>query len=246
MPEPAVGRSVRIVPSEIQSGAVTTRLLLPTERVPAWRPFRRISESVAGRARQLPTHAHEHEEVLTYVTEGFASYQVEGSPSESLVQGSARLLTTAGKASHRVSAAQGAAIRWFSLVVDLPRAFGGETRLQSVPAGAAPAEVDNACVRRLVGPDGPMVSGSGLDCYELAFPEGSTTFARVGRDRRAVLYALAGHGTVDDQGIDAGEAALAEGVPALSVQGRAGFRAILATAPAEGRPPGTPESRERP
>ncbi|MCI4328336.1 MAG: hypothetical protein L3J86_02015, partial [Thermoplasmata archaeon] len=76
---------------------MTTRLLVPTPDQPNWSPFQRVAESLANRARQLPTHAHEREEVLTYVTEGLASYQLESLAAEALPRGSGRLLISPGR-----------------------------------------------------------------------------------------------------------------------------------------------------
>ncbi len=227
------GRSIRVVPGEIASGTVTVRLAIPTGAQPAWPPFRRLAEGIASRGRRLPAHAHEREDVLTYIVEGFASYQLEGGPVESLPHGAARLLTAVARASHRVDPAEGASIRWFNLVVGLPRSFAGPDRLQAAGPNVAPVEIDNVAVRKLVGPRGPMQSGSGLVCETLTFEQESTTFRRVGAGSRALLYASGGDGSVDEQPLSPGETALIEGVPGVSVRGRPGFRAIWASAPTE-------------
>jgi redox-sensitive bicupin YhaK (pirin superfamily) len=176
-------------------------------------------------------HAHEHEEVLTYVTEGFASYGLEGGPTDSIPQHSARLLTAPSRASHRVSPAEGAIIRWFNLVVDLPETVTGSPQLQSAGPGVPYVEMDTVRIRPLVGPRATMRSVAGLECEEMVFVQESTTFPRVGEDRRAILYALAGEGSVDQQTVSAGEAALIEGQTAVGVRGARGFRAIFASAP---------------
>ena len=227
---------MRVVVGEIDSRPVGPRLVIPTASQPAWPPFRRVGESIASAGRQLPRHVHEHEEVLTYVTEGNASYQLEEAPVEALPSGAARLLTAPGKVSHRVSPAQGSAIRWFNLVVGLPTPAAGAPRAQAMAPDAPRQEVDNARVLALVGPRAPMTSGAGLECQELAFDVASTTFARLGARRRAILYALAGQGLVAQQSVSAGEAALVEGLPAVPIQGSPGFRAIWATAPTEDGP----------
>jgi hypothetical protein len=76
-----------------------------------------------------------------------------------------------------------------------------------------------------------MVSSAGLECHELQFTDEATTVRRVGSDRRAVLYAMSGRGTVDQKDIEAGEAAFIEGMPGVAVQGGDGFCLILATVP---------------
>jgi redox-sensitive bicupin YhaK (pirin superfamily) len=224
-------RLVRVIPGEIENTVVTTRRLLPAPTQPNWNPFQRVAESIATRARQLPAHAHEREEVLTYVTEGFASYQLEGGAVEPLPQGSGRLLSSPGRASHRVSPGKGGAIRWFNLVLALPAGVTGAPRLQSMAADAPAIVEDTVRVRPIVGAQAPMVSSAGLECQELRFSEEGTTFRKVGSERRAVLYAMSGRGRVDQREIEAGEAALIEGMPGVAVQGTEGFCVILATAP---------------
>jgi redox-sensitive bicupin YhaK (pirin superfamily) len=224
-------RSVRVVPGELDSTVVAARVLVPTSAQPSWSPFRRVAESIANRTRQLPTHAHEREEVLTYVTEGFASYQLENGTSESLPRGSGRLLTAPGRVSHRISPTKGGAIRWFNLVLALPVGATGASRLQRMDPLASSIEEDTVCVRSIVGPRAPMTSSAGFECQELQFTNGGTTFRKVGSDRRAVFYVMSGRGSVDQRAIEAGEAAFVEGVPGVAVEGRDGFSVIFATAP---------------
>lgn len=211
---------------------MTTRVVLPSAGHPGWPPFRRVSESEANRGRQLPEHAHEREEVLTYVTEGFASYQLAGGAVEPLARGSARLLTAPGRVTHRVAPAQGGAIRWFNLVVALPSDSTGAPRLQSMDPEAPTFEEDTVHVRPILGRGATMSSSLGLECHALQFSEESTTFRGVGADRRAVLYALSGRGSVDQREVEAGAAAFVEGLAGVAVHGAAGFAAILVTAPA--------------
>lgn len=233
-------RALRVVRGEIETRTVTTRLVIPSAGQSAWPPFMRLAESVASRGRQLPAHAHEREEVLTYVTDGFASYQVEDGPVEVLQPLSAQLLTSPTKVTHRVSPSKGGAIRWISLVMTLPDGFSGGRRLQSSTFDSPPVEEDNTLVRRLVGPRARMVTSSGFECTDIVFSENSTTFRRVGQDRRGLVYALAGRGTIDRQDIEAGEAVLMDGIPGTSVRGDEGFRVLLATAPKMPKSSGTP------
>lgn len=226
-------RRVRIIAGDIDSRTVTTRLVIPNAGESSWHPFTRVAESVASRARQLPVHVHDHEEVLTHVIDGFASYQLEGGPVELLRPGSARLLTSPLRSNHRVSPAQGGAIRWFNIVVGLPESLAGPSRLQSVGPGTALIELDNTQIRPLVGPRGPMTSVMGLECEEIIFSVESTTFRKVGPGRRAIVYVTSGRGTVDERNVETGEAALIEGLPGMAIQGAEGFRCIFATAPTQ-------------
>jgi redox-sensitive bicupin YhaK (pirin superfamily) len=231
MESPPHPRSVRVIPGEIESTVVTNRLLVPTPTQPEWRPFRRVAESVANRARQLPAHSHQSEEVLTYVTDGFASYQLEGGNMEPLPRGSGRLLTVPGRASHRISPGTGGAIRWFNLVLSLPAGSAGDVRLQLMDAQGPILKEDQVHVRPIVGSGAQMASAAGLECHELQFTDEATTFRKIGSDHRAFLYATAGRGSVDQRAIEAGEVAFIEGMPGVAVQGKPGFSAILATAP---------------
>jgi redox-sensitive bicupin YhaK (pirin superfamily) len=224
-------RSVRVAAGELDTSVVTTRRLLPIPAQPNWSPFHRVAESVANRARQLPRHAHEREEVLTYVTEGFASYQLESGATEFLERGSGRLLTAPGRVTHCISPAQGGAIRWFNLVMALPAGSSGGIRLQMMGPHTPTIEEDTVLVRTMVGPRAPMTSAAGLECEELQFRTEGTTFRKLGPGRRAVFYAMSGRGSVDQNAIEAGEVAFIEGMPGVAVHGDGGFSGILATAP---------------
>lgn len=233
MAVPGSSQSFRIVAGDIESGLVTSRIVIPTPMQPIWPPFHRVSEGLTGRRRRLPSHAHEREEVLTYVIEGFASYQLEGKPEEQLAQGSARLLTATSRAIHRISPLEGASIRWFNLVLGLPQSLVSPDRLQATDPAWRRTYVDNVEVRRLTGPSGPMRAVSGLECEVMAFSRRGTTFRRVGSGHRAVVYALAGQGAVDERAIETGETAFVEDLPGVSVGGAAGFQAVFASAPRE-------------
>lgn len=223
--------SLRIVPGELETRSAMTRLILPTSAQPVWPPYHRVGETAADRARPFPAHSHEHEEVLTFVRDGFASYQTENGPVELLQAGSARLLTSPSRTTHRISPARGGAIRWFNLVVALPVTVAGPRRLQSSEAPATPFYEENAIARPLVGPQGPMSSDAGLECRELTFVESSTSFLRVGHDRRGLVYAFSGRGIIEDHGLETGEAALVEGAAGIAIHGTPGLQVIAITAP---------------
>lgn len=224
-------RSVRVAPGELDSSIVTTRLLVPTAAQPSWSPFQRVAESIANRARQLPTHAHERVEVLTYVTEGFATYQLEAGTPESMQRGGGRLLTTPGRVTHRISPAHGGAVRWFNLVLSLPMPTAGAPRLQQIGPDAPTVEEGPVRIRPIVGPQAPMSSSAGFECQEIQFRSEGTTFSRIGTDRRSLFYATSGRGSVAQQPVEAGEVAFIEGMPGISIQGDGGFSGILAIAP---------------
>jgi quercetin 2,3-dioxygenase len=219
------------IPGEVIAKTTTARLLLPSARFSTWPPFTRAVETIATAARQLPAHGHEGEEVLTYMFEGFASYQYGTDTAVPLPPGSVRLLTAPSKATHRISPARGSAIRWFSLVVSLPPSVKGEPRVQSaLPASTLP-QPDGTVVRELVGPGSPVTGKSGLAAREISFVQTGTMFQRMGRDRRGLVYALSGRGTVDSQPIEGGEGVLVEGASGIAVHGQTGLRVLVASSP---------------
>ncbi len=231
MATPTLSPSLRIVPGIVETKSTTTRLVIPTSAQPAWPPFVRVGETVASRARQFPAHSHEGEEVLTYVIDGFSSYQSEDQPPEVLQRGSARFLTASTKSSHRIMSARGGPIRWFNLVTSLPAPVAGAPRVQSSEPPVAPRYDEDAHVRPLVGPGSYIASAGGLEVAEIKFEEPATTFRRIGHNRRGVVYSIAGMGTVDGKGIESGEAALAEGMAGIAIQSLRRLWVIVATGP---------------
>ena len=222
--------SVRIIAGEVQSATATTRLIIPSAGLLAWEPFERVGETVTNRTRHFPPHAHERQEVLTYVSEGLAAYRVGDGPAETVAPGSALLLSTTSRITHSISPVQGPSVRWFALVLSLVRVLP-EMRLQSSHRPEAPTYEDTALVRHLVGSGADMKSAAGLECREIEFVQNSTSFLRVGHDRKAIAYALNGAGTVGGFGLEAGEGALIEGASGIAIGGTPGLRVIVATAP---------------
>ena len=231
MTTPAAPPTVRIVAGELENRKGATRLVIPTPRQPEWPPFLRAGEVILNRLQQFPPHAHQNEEVLTFVVEGVATYAVGAGPPESLSPGSARLMSAGSMAQHVITPARSGPIRWFNLVVAAPTSAAAPPRLQGSEPPASPHYDEDAHVREIVGKAGAMSSVAGLEVSEIDFVVPSTTFRRLGHGRRALVYALSGHGAVDDRPVDVGEAALVEGAAGISVAGDAGFRVIMATAP---------------
>lgn len=236
MPSLAGPPALRIVAGVVETKNTTTRLVLPTAVQAAWPPYHRVAETVATRTRQFPPHAHEGEEVLTYVIEGSASYQLESGAIQPMRPGSARLLSATSRAAHRINPSQGGVIRWFSLVAGLPDGASGAVRLQASEPPASPRYDESAHVRPLVGPGATMTSAMGLESAEISFVELSTTYRRLGHGRRGLVYSLSGRGSVDGNPLEVGEAALVEGAAGIAIQGNEGFRVIVATAPSERSP----------
>jgi redox-sensitive bicupin YhaK (pirin superfamily) len=223
--------SVRIVPGVVDSHNVTARLVLPTSQQGAWPPFVRVAESIAAVGRRFPQHAHEAEEVLTFEIEGNASYEIPPSPAVALDPGCLELLASSSKVTHAIRPAGGTSVRWFSLVVSLPAGAAVPTRAQFDRPTASALQADGTVVRRLVGPGARTASACGLEAEEITFGSEGTSFRRVGRDRRGLVYAFAGRGGVDNEPLELGEAALIENASGIALRGARGFRVVVATLP---------------
>jgi redox-sensitive bicupin YhaK (pirin superfamily) len=234
MSAPAPPSVLRWVPGEVKSGATTSRLLVPTAVVSSWAPFTRVVETLATAPRSLPSHGHEHEEVLTWVVEGFASYQFGSEPPVPTPTNSALLLYAPSKISHRVSPAQGGTVRWLSIVVSLPDEDTGTPRARSDRTVESDLQADGTLVRPLAGAGSRLTTRSGLVAREIRFSQGGTTFQAIGRERRAILYVLAGRGEVDTQPVEVGEGVLVEHISGIAVHGHPGLRVLLASAPQGG------------
>jgi quercetin 2,3-dioxygenase len=223
-----------VVRSEVGGKSVTTRTTIPTVGLSRWPPFERVAETIATPRRRFPPHRHEGVEVLTYVIEGSGTYELEpGSPAP-VSSGSAQLLTAPSPVSHVIHPAVGQTVRWFAVVASLPTIKDLAPRLQAGTMVESEEQPDGTAIRKLVGPDSPLQSEVGLDCEAIRFLRDSTSFQRVGHQSIAICYALSGRGTVDNEILDAGEAALVQDSAGIALEGRAGFQVILVRAP---RPP---------
>jgi redox-sensitive bicupin YhaK (pirin superfamily) len=223
--------SVQVTRGEINAKDVTTRTVIPTAARPRWPPFERVAETIATPRRPFPPHRHEEVEVLTYVIEGSASYVYGPGPPDSLAPGSTRLLTAPRPVSHAINPGTGQTVRWFATVVSIPAGMPAEPRLQSGRADPTGMQPDGTVVRHLVGPGTSLTSSVGFEGEAIEFRSTGTTFRKVGHDRVAVCYALSGSGTVDNELLDGGEAALIEQSAGIALQGQPGFRVVLVRAP---------------
>ncbi|MGC2035172.1 MAG: hypothetical protein WA761_06990 [Thermoplasmata archaeon] len=223
--------SIRVVAGEILTKDTTTRTVIPTAAQPRWPPFARIAERIATPRRPFPPHRHEGDEVLTYVIEGSAAYSYGPGPPEPMDEGSTKLLTAPTSVSHAISPAPGRRVRWLAVVTPLPTGKAATVRLQSGRAEPTELQPDGTALRRVVGPGSSLRSTVGLECEAVEFRSSGTTFKRIGHDRLAVIYALSGQGMVDNQPVEAGEAALVDDAAGVALQGRSGFQAMLMRAP---------------
>ncbi len=223
--------SIRIVQGEVGSRDATTRIVLPSRAHESLPPFERVAETIATPRRRFPAHRHQGVEVLTYVIEGSASYEFGPGPAEPLVPGDVRLLTSPTTVSHAINPGTGSTVRWFAVVATLS---GGKSDLPRVQAGVARSaglQPDGTVERRICGPGSGLNAEAGLECASIEFEASGTVFRRVGHDRVGVAYTLSSTGTIDNQTLEAGEAALVEDAAGIALQGSPGFQLILAMAP---------------
>lgn len=230
--------SVRVVLGEISAKDVTARAVVPSANVPRWPPFERVAESVAAPRRSFPSHRHEGVEVLTYVVEGWGQYGYGTGPPTSMPMGAMRLLTAPTAESHSINPEKGKTVRWFASVARLSDPKVAVARLQSAQPESSGLLPDGTVVRRLVGPGSSVVSAMGLECEVIEFQDAGDTFRKVGHDRAAVIYALSGHGSVDTESLEMGEAALVESAAGVAIHGQPGLRVVLASAPRAVTTPG--------
>jgi redox-sensitive bicupin YhaK (pirin superfamily) len=223
--------SVRVVLGEISAKDATTRAAIPTTSQGVWPPFERVAETIATPRRRFPPHRHVRAEVLTYIIEGSGTYEVAPEAPIAVAAGATGLLTAPTSLSHSINPGQGQTIRWFGVVATLPPAATASAGVQYGQAVREPGTPDGAMAQRLIGAGSGILSAVGLECEVIEFPSTGTTFRKVGHDRIAVCYALAGRGGVDNQAIEIGEAALVEDAAGIAVHGKPGFRVIITSAP---------------
>jgi hypothetical protein len=223
--------TVRIVAGEIHAKDVTTRTTIPSSGLPQWPPFERVAETIANPRRRAPAHRHEAVEVLTYVIEGAGSYQFGSDPPQPFGVGSAAVLYSTEPVSHAINPEKGRTLRWFAVIASLPAGRAFPARSQVGRVEASPPQADGTVVRRWVGPGASFSSAAGIEAEVIEFHSTGATFRRVGHDRLAIGYTLSGRGAVDGSALEVGEAALIDEAAGIGIQGSAGFRVALVSAP---------------
>jgi redox-sensitive bicupin YhaK (pirin superfamily) len=228
--------TIRVVAGEIEAKDATTRVALPTGSQPSWPPFERVAETIATARRPFPVHRHSGVEVLTYIIEGSASYELGSDAPRPLVAGSTVLLTAPAPVSHTVKPAAGHTVRWFSLVSTLPSGSSPPGRLQPGLADARRGSAEGTVVRRLLGPGTAITSAIGMEGVAIGFESAATSFQKVGHNRVAVCYALAGRGRLDNEVLEGGEAAFVNDAAGVALEGEAGFHVVFIHAPGSSSP----------
>lgn len=219
---------------EVDAKDVATRAVIPSSQLEYWTPFVRVGETIATPRKRFGSHTHERQEVLIYFTEGSAQHSLSPKGAEELRAGSVIFLSAGAPATHAVNPLAGRTVRWFSVVAELPAGSSVVEEARTLSAAPTSAQPDGTTLSFLLGGDSPIRSRIGLEVVAILFPEPATTFRRVGPNRRALFYALAGRGTIDNVPLEAGEAAFVENSAAVSVAGTGGFRVVQASAPHPG------------
>lgn len=224
-----------IAAAQVDADDPETRLLVPTAKHGPFLPFERCAETAANRRLREGLHSHSAEEVLTYVLEGYVQHAEQNGQLTELFPGSVLLLTAHEELRHELTVQAkdaGGSARWFSIVLRLPwHTEPPPTSLQIREAGEAIQALDGTVQRPVVGPLARAESMMGLECTDIEFARDGRSSFRIGRDRRAVAYALRGSGTVEKQPVEAGHGALLENLANVTIQGSRGYRVILATVP---------------
>jgi redox-sensitive bicupin YhaK (pirin superfamily) len=232
----AAGAATPFMPIRVHSGEIsatdaTTRVLLPTRAQPRWPPFERIAETIATPRRRFPPHRHEGVEVLTHVIEGTGAYELGPGPPAALGPGSTWLLSAPTSIAHAINPGRGQTMRYVTVIATLSATSQGTAGVQTAELGDSIEQPDGTVVHHLVGPGSGLASRVGLECESIEFASDGVAYRRIGHDRLGVCYALTGRGMVSNESLDTGEAALAEDVAGVAIEGRAGLGVVFLTAP---------------
>ncbi len=232
MPRAQEGARPRIVAGQVDASDVTARLLIPTSEQGPWLPIERFAETIGTSRKKEGRHPHVAEEVVAYALEGFVDHEYDGGKRETLTSGSVLVLTAHDEIRHELVMKQGRSARWLSIVLRIP--WHTERIPTSVVARSAenPIEAaDGSIQRAVVGVRARGDAFTGLELTDIEFAKQGTAFFRVGRDRRGVVYVLAGSGAIGDNEVGPGQGALVDRASGIAIRGSPGFRAVLATVP---------------
>lgn len=230
---PGITLRSKIVTGQLDASDVTSSLLIPNATQVPWLPIERFGETMATPRKKEGPHPHVAEEVVAYVLEGFVDHEYDGGKAETLEAGSVLVLTAHEEVLHELVMRKGRSARWLSIVLRIP--WHTEPIATSVVTRTAgdPVEAPDGSVKRpVVGPLARADAFTKLELTDIEFAKEGTAFFRVGRDRRAVVYALGGSGAIGDNEIRPGQGALVEHASGISIRGSPGFRVALATVPA--------------
>ncbi len=232
--QPGIGRVVR---GEIDADERTNRLLFPTRDQPAWLPFERFAESMTTGRTKLERHAHQAQEVVLYLLEGEIEHVDQGGHRERLTPGCTVVLSAHDEAHHQLVPVTGKRARWLSTVIRLPWHTEPPPNALQVKGPSDPIEASDGTVQRpVVGPLARADSSSGLEALDVEFARKGTGFFRIGKENRAVAYALGGSGSINEVPVDPGLGVLLEHAASVAISGAPGYRVLLAILPAPSEP----------
>jgi hypothetical protein len=132
---------------------------------------------------------------------------------------------------HAINPGKGKTLRYFAVVATMPSGKPSQPRLQSAEPLLTPSEPDGTVVRPILGARTGLVSAIGLECEVIDFRSAGTSFQKVGHERIAVIYSVSGRAKVDNEVLEAGEAALVDDAAGVAISGRPGLQVILTSAP---------------
>jgi redox-sensitive bicupin YhaK (pirin superfamily) len=227
-------RVLRVAASQIELDDVSGRVLFPSPTQGPWLPFLRFADTrTLGGGDDPEGHTHVEEEVLNYILEGHAEYEDEAGHRSVLEPGSVELLSARDETRHKlVGLGQTEWMRWISIVVRGPLVPGGPTDRSPAAKGLAPRWADDVTAARfLVGPEGALSSGAGMECVDIEFQREGPCICPIGRERRAIAYVFAGSGTIDGLPTDPGVGALIDRANEITIAAKSGTRILLASAP---------------
>lgn len=230
--EPA--REIRVVSSQIDLGDISGRVLFPTRTQGPWLPFLRFAETTTrGGGDDQVGHTHREEEVVNYLVTGQAESEDPAGSRSTLEAGAVELLTANSETHHKFKGLSPAVeTQWISVVVRcLKSAAVFPYRSQIAVGPRPPLEVGVTVERPVVGSRASVVSDVGLECTDVEFLRAGRCTCPVGPGRRTVAYFLSGSGTIGDQELKTGTAALIDGVENLSIRSESAARIIVASVP---------------
>jgi redox-sensitive bicupin YhaK (pirin superfamily) len=227
-------RQMRVASSRIDLSDVSGRVLFPSPVQGPWLPFLRFADSITTGGGDDPEgHTHVEEEVLNYIVQGRTEYEDNTGHRTILEPGMLELLTAREETRHKLMGLKDVAgTRWLSVVVRLPRDYGGPSHRFQVTRAPAPLDAGEVAAERfLVGPESPVESGAGLAVTDLEFRKEGQCNCPIGSERRAVVYVFDGSAAVGGQPLQTGDGELIENAAKISVRAHPGARVLLASVP---------------
>ncbi len=230
-PAPAP-RIVRATAQTMELPEIQGKVLFPTLRQGPWLPVVRLAESTAQGPWEPDLHSHVSEEVVNYVLSGGIVEVDAADRRVELGVGTVVVHASGEEYRHDVAPRPGGASRWLSVVASLPRGRVPAAAPSGVFRAPAPTELAPGILSRaLVGGGAEARSQLGMELSTLEFARHGSTRLAVPADRRAVLYAIGGQGSIGGLPTTEGEGVLTENATTLEAEGGSGFELFVVTVP---------------